>query len=91
MFVMAEGPEDLLRQWCPHRLTRGHRTLTLQAMSATRTLLLCLLFRSAEARSQGVRDSLLGVWNNTALPDTQRLAAHRSVWRVYLHLSLIHI
>ncbi|MBL0127646.1 MAG: hypothetical protein IPP83_09320 [Flavobacteriales bacterium] len=52
----------------------------------SRMLLLYLLFIGVEARAQGMRDPLLGVWNNTALPDTHRIAAaHRSVWRVYLH------
>lgn len=57
-------------------------------MIASRALLLCLLLIGVEVRAQNMRDSLVEVWNNTAVPDTQRLAAaQRLVWRVYLHRS----
>src|SRR5690606_34714950 len=60
----------------------------LQAMSALRLLLFCLVLMGVELRAQHLGDSLLEVWSNTALPDTQRLAAvHRLVWRVHLHSS----
>ncbi|HRO99802.1 MAG TPA: tetratricopeptide repeat protein, partial [Flavobacteriales bacterium] len=37
------------------------------------------------AIGQSYQDSLLRVWNNTALPDTSRIAAaHKLIWRVYL-------
>lgn len=57
-------------------------------MSALRLLLFCVVFMGVEIRAQHLGDSLLEVWSNTALPDTQRLAAaHRLVWRVHLHSS----
>ncbi len=40
------------------------------------------------AIGQSYQDSLLSVWNNTALPDTNRIAAaQKLVWRVYLQRS----
>jgi len=45
---------------------------------------LLILLNSVSAQSK--RDSLLSIWNNTALPDTQRMAAAQDlVWRVYLY------
>jgi adenylate cyclase len=49
--------------------------------------LLCL-FLSANVSAQAKKDSLLGIWHNTSLPDTSRLlAVHKLVWNVYLYTA----
>ncbi len=69
-------------------LTSTDGTPILHSMNALRILLFFLFLMGMEARAQNMRDSLVEVWSNTAVPDTQRLAAaHRLVWRVYLHRS----